>query len=232
MDIGILMLIVLTITCALSCLALVGAEIKHDDKVRAISKFFASGSFVMIGLEALHTSPAFESFALWILIGLVLGAIGDIALLGRSNAAFLGGLVAFLGGHIAYVVAATRALAIEAWWSAAGIFAVVPIIAGAVALFVWLWPRLSTQHRPMRIPVIVYVAAIVTMVIAAIAVARGHALPDPQRYLFVIGAVLFFVSDLAVARDKFVSKTVTNRMWGLPTYFTAQLLIAWTLIGL
>jgi uncharacterized membrane protein YhhN len=70
------------------------------------------------------------------------------------------------------------------------------------------------------------------MVVAAIAVARGHALPEPQRCLFLIGAALFFVSDLAVARDKFVDRTVVNRMWGLPTYFAGQLLIAWTLIGL
>jgi uncharacterized membrane protein YhhN len=226
------MLVALTIICAVSCLVLVGAEIKHNDKVRAISKFLGSGSFVMIGLEALHASAAHESFARWILIGLVLGAIGDIALLGRSNAAFLGGLVAFLGGHLAYVVAATRAIAIDSWFGAAGIYAAIPIVAGGVALFAWLWPHLAGEHKPMRVPVIAYVVTIVTMVLAAIAVARGHALPEPQRCLFVAGAALFFVSDLAVARDKFVAKSVVNRIWGLPLYFGGQLLIAWTLIGL
>ncbi|MGE0402609.1 MAG: lysoplasmalogenase family protein [Kofleriaceae bacterium] len=226
------MLIILTVICAASCLALVGAEVKGNDIVRAIAKLMASGAFVMIGLEALHASSAHESFAMWILIGLVLGAVGDILLLGRSNAAFLAGLVAFLGGHVAYIVAATRALSVDTWLSAAGVFAALPIVAGGVALFAWLWPHLSTKHRPMRAPVIVYVIAIVMMVVAAIAVARAGALPEPQRCTFVIGAALFFVSDLAVARDKFVSKTVTNRMWGLPTYFAGQLLIAWTLIGL
>ncbi len=232
MDAGALMHALLTAICAVSCLTLVGAEIKRNDKVRAIAKVMASGAFVMLGLEALHASAAHQSFATWILIGLVLGAVGDIVLLGRSNAAFLGGLVAFLGGHVAYIVAATRALAIDAWFGAAGIYAALPIVAGGVALFAWLWPRLSTDHRAMRGPVIVYVIAIVVMVVAAIAVARAHALPDPQRCLFVVGAALFFVSDLAVARDKFVAKTVVNRMWGLPTYFAGQLLIAWTLIGL
>lgn len=226
------MLIMLTAICAVSCLVLVGAEIKRNDLVRGVSKFMAAGAFVMIGLEAFGASARYESFALWIFIGLVLGAIGDLALLGRSNAAFLGGLVAFLGGHIAYVVAATRALSIDAWPEAAGIFSAIPIAAGGIALFAWLWPRLSTEHRPMRVPVIIYVLAIVTMVVAAIAVARGHALPDPQRFTFVVGACLFFVSDLAVARDKFVERNVVNRMWGLPTYFAGQLLIAWTLIGL
>lgn len=226
------MLIILTVICACSTLALVGSEIKGNDKLRAISKVMASGSFVMLGLEAFKVTAAYESFALWIFIGLVLGALGDILLLGRSSTAFLAGLVAFLAGHVAYIVAATRVLAVDAWFGAAGVFAAIPILAGGVALFAWLWPHLSTKHQPMRIPVVVYVIAIVAMVVAAIAVARGHALPEPQRCLFVIGASLFFVSDLAVARDKFVAKTVVNRMWGLPTYFAGQLLIAWTLIGL
>lgn len=226
------MLVMLTAICAVSCLVLVGAEIRRNDLVRGVSKFMAAAAFVMIGLEAFDASAAHAAFATWIFIGLVLGAIGDLALLGRSNAAFLGGLVAFLGGHLAYVVAATRALPIDAWPSSAGIFSAIPIAAGAIALFGWLWPRLSTEHRPMRVPVIVYVVAIVTMVVAALAVARGHALPDPQRYTFVVGASLFFISDLAVARDKFVERSVVNRMWGLPTYFAGQLLIAWTLIGL
>jgi uncharacterized membrane protein YhhN len=234
------MLIILTVICAVSCLVLVAAEIKGAtaedrriiDKIRVVSKSMASLAFVMIGLEALHASVAHASFARWILIGLVLGAIGDVVLLGRSNAAFLGGLVAFLGGHIGYVVAATRALAIDTWLGAAGIYAAIPIVAGGVALFVWLWPHLSRAHRPMRAPVIVYVTAIITMVVAAIAVARAHALPEPQRCLFVVGAALFFVSDLAVARDKFVAKGAVNRIWGLPLYYAGQLLIAWTLIGL
>ncbi len=226
------MLIMLTVICAVSTLALVGAEVAGNDKIRAISKFMASASFVMIGLEALKVSAAYESFATWILIGLVLGAVGDILLLGRSSRAFLAGLVAFLGGHVAYIVAASRALSVDAWLGAAGIFAAIPLVAGGVALVGWLWPQLATKHQQMRIPVVVYVIAIVAMVVAAIAVARGHALPEPQRCLFVIGAALFFVSDLAVARDKFVKRTVVNRMWGLPTYFAGQLLIAWTLIGL
>lgn len=226
------MLWILTAICAVSCLALVGGEVTRNTRLRVVAKLMASLAFVMLGLEALGASSAHAPFATWILIGLVLGAIGDAALLGRSNAAFLGGLVAFLGGHLAYVVAATRALPIDAWPTAAGVWGALPIAAGAAALFAWLWPRLRGEHAPMRVPVIAYVLTIVAMVVAAIAVARGHALPAPQRWLFLTGAVLFFISDLAVARDKFVVKSVVNRIWGLPVYYGGQLLIAWALIGL
>ena len=67
---------------------------------------------------------------------------------------------------------------------------------------------------------IAYVVAITAMVIGAIA------LGNPR---FLAGAALFFASDLAVARDKFVAPGFTNRAWGLPAYYAGQLLIAWSL---
>ena len=36
----------------------------------------------------------------------------------------------------------------------------------------------------------------------------------------------FFVSDLAVAREQFVSEGFVNKTWGLPLYYAAQLLFA------
>ena len=55
---------------------------------------------------------------------------------------------------------------------------------------------------------------------------------DPHRYFFLAGARLFFVSDLTVARDRFVARASANKAWGLPAYFSGQLLIAWSLLGL
>ena len=42
----------------------------------------------------------------------------------------------------------------------------------------------------------------------------------------VAGAVLFAVSDISVARDQFVRPAFINRLWGLPLYYAAQLLLA------
>jgi uncharacterized membrane protein YhhN len=42
----------------------------------------------------------------------------------------------------------------------------------------------------------------------------------------LIGAVMFAVSDIFVARDRFVSPSVANRLWGLPLYYAAQLIFA------
>lgn len=222
------MQLALTLVCLMGCGALVYAEHQGHNRLRIAAKLIASLAFVMLGLEALEirASPEAE-FALAILAGLVLGAIGDAALLGRGKQWFTAGLVAFLLGHIAYVIAVSFFKSPETWLSLAGPVAALPVIVGGAAL-VRLWPTLGS----MKIPVILYVLNIVTMVIAAIAVARGTTMSEPHRYLFLAGAVLFFVSDLAVARDRFIARTFANKAWGLPAYYTGQLLIAWSLIGL
>jgi len=40
------------------------------------------------------------------------------------------------------------------------------------------------------------------------------------------GAVLFALSDLAVAQDRFVARSFASTLWGLPAYYAAQLLLA------
>jgi uncharacterized membrane protein YhhN len=75
----------------------------------------------------------------------------------------------------------------------------------------------------MRVPVVFYVVVLCTMVVAALSL--------PGRvgggWTFAIGASLFAVSDLAVARERFVADTFTNKAWGLPTYYAGQLCVAW-----
>lgn len=216
------MKLVATIVSAIACLVLVYAEYRQARTLRIVSKSVASAAFVTLGILAVHGSGSYQRH---ILLGLVLGAIGDVALLGKSNRAFMAGLVAFLLGHLAYVVACIHTTDPHRVFNYAGFYALAPVIVGLAAL-AWLWPRLGS----MRIPVIVYVLVIISMVIAAIAVFRSDELTPPSRLRLVIGAVLFFISDLAVARDKFVEKGFSNRAWGLPTYYAGQLFIAWSLI--
>jgi len=220
---------VATRICALACALLVVAEWRELSRLRIASKLVASAAFVAIGFQAaqLGHDPAGVAYGQWLLIGLVLGAVGDAALLGRGSRAFLAGLGAFLLGHLAYVAATIGLVPIGAWPTTTGIGVLIPVIAGGTALAL-LWPRLGS----MRMPVIAYVIAIVAMVVGAIAVARAHALPETQRMRLVIGASLFFVSDLAVARDRFVARTFANKLWGLPAYYAGQLFIAWSLVGL
>ena len=102
-------------------------------------------------------------------------------------------------------------------WTPSSVFdRLLPFLLLTATITLILGPRLGA----MRLPVIVYVLTIVTMVVGALEV---------MHPVLTTGAVLFFASDLAVARDKFVEPGFANRSWGLPCYYAGQLLIAWSL---
>lgn len=139
-----------------------------------------------------------------VLAGLLLGALGDVALMFERW--FLGGLVLFAAGHIAYVVAfADRAAPTV---PAYAIALVTAIAAGA-----WLLPRID-----MRIAVGSYIVVISVML------ATG--LGAGQSGFVRVGAGMFAISDLLVARERFIESDPRNAMWGLPLYYSAQILIA------
>jgi uncharacterized membrane protein YhhN len=83
--------------------------------------------------------------------------------------------------------------------------------------------RWLTPHVPggMRAAVRAHVVVICTMVACAVGTyvrAGGAGL--------LAGALMFFVSDLAVARERFVDHEFVNKTWGLPLYYGGQLLLA------
>ena len=63
-------------------------------------------------------------------------------------------------------------------------------------------------------------------VLSAMLVAgAGASAADPRIFA---GALLFYLSDLSVARDRFVAPGFANGLVGLPLYYAAQLVLAST----
>lgn len=181
-----------------------------------IWKPLASAAFVAFAwkLGALETR-----YGQWIFLGLILSWIGDVLLIPESKKAFLGGLVSFLLAHVAYAGAFLGRGQEASWGSLAACVAIL----GAIVVARWLLPHVKRADPKMIGPVLVYMAAISVMVtLAAGAAARAR---DPMIFL---GAAMFYVSDLSVARDKFVAPGLVNRLWGLPLYYAAQFVLAWT----
>jgi len=63
------------------------------------------------------------------------------------------------------------------------------------------------------------------MVWGGVSVSWAGALP----WTAATGAILFYLSDLAVARHRFVHESFVNRVIGLPTYYLGQFLLALTI---
>ena len=155
----------------------------------------------------------------WIVIGLVCSLAGDVALLWPVQG-FLVGLVAFLLGHVSYLVALTRRVRFLASPPAFGVWAIV-----AASVLAGLWAGVPTD---LRVPVLVYVCALGAMAAQATSVwlaRRGH--PDAARWrLVAIGGALFVLSDAILATDKFVGGIPMPTLWNLSIYWLAQWFIA------
>lgn len=179
-----------------------------------VAKPLAAAGFV----AAAWSQGALASpYGTWILVGLVLSAAGDVLLIPKeSPRAFLAGLGAFLLGHLAYTIA----FAVRGLDPTTVAVALAAVLALSLVALRWLLPHVGAA---MRRPVLAYGAVISVMLVCA-AGTVGHAgLPA-----IFVGALAFYASDLAVARQRFVAKSFTNKAWGLPLYFGAQLVLAWT----
>ncbi len=202
-----------TILCAVFVGLHVASEHQGQKILGAISKILASASFLAI---AWFVSAGATLYAKIVLGALAFCAIGDVLLLSRATPAFLGGLVSFLVGHVA-LAAAFVTLGLGKGWLPAALF-VLAVIGGRVIY--WLMPHVE---KPMKLPVLAYCAAISAMV----ALAFG-AFGKGASWLIPAGAVLFYLSDLSVARDRFVKSGFVNRLWGLPVYYASTVLLAWS----
>lgn len=179
-----------------------------------VAKPLAAAGFVAAAwAQGALASP----YGTWILVGLVLSAVGDVLLIPKeSPRAFLAGLAAFLLGHVAYSVA----FAVRGLDAVTAVVALLAVLALALAALRWLLPHVAPEMRP---PVLAYLAVISGMLVCA-AGTVGHA----GRPAIFAGAFAFYLSDLAVARQRFVARSFWNQAWGLPLYFGAQLALAWT----
>ncbi|MDX1650140.1 MAG: lysoplasmalogenase [Myxococcota bacterium] len=202
----------LVLATAAAVAALLGFTWAGRPRAAGAAKLLASTGFLAFAwlLGAAHTP-----YGVAVLVALGLSWIGDAALIPtRSRGAFLLGLGAFLLGHVAYVAAFGLRP-----WAVSWLLAALPVL-GAAAVLAWRWLSPHVEGG-MRGPVAAYVGVISVMAVTALAATGGSG--DVR---IAAGALAFYVSDLAVARERFVASSPWNRTWGLPLYYGGQLLLA------
>ena len=205
---------------AILLLVLLVYEKREEEKPRLIAKTILSCLFVFVAILQPATVPAYGKF---ILIGLIFCLAGDVCLALPGDKIFRAGLVAFLVGHIFYVISFSYLVSVSNWFiPGAVLFWVLSLL-----VFLWLRPHL----KAMLIPVVVYILVITVMASGAWAVFDGSASPFWGRTFIFAGAFLFYVSDVFVARNQFVHREFLNRLIGLPLYYLGQFLLAFS-IGL
>ncbi|HOD36515.1 MAG TPA: lysoplasmalogenase [Syntrophales bacterium] len=183
-----------------------------------LTKPVLSALFVMTALVGPHTSSTYFFF---VLSGLLFCVAGDVFLIFHaSRKHFLAGLISFLAGHVLYSVAFFS-------MASPGTIALVAATTGlAVGVFVFTW--LKPHLGGMLGPVVVYMIAVTVMVVGAASLMENDRMRFAGRALAFCGAVLFYISDIFVARHRFVKKEYANRLAGLPLYYAGQFMIAWS----
>lgn len=197
---------------ALAVVALLAAEKTGRREGVWVAKPLAACGYIAVALSlgALDTR-----YGQWVLAALVLSWFGDVFLIPRSSKRlFRAGVLSFLLGHVAFAVAFAQ----QGIEKRAALVAAVIVVGVAIIVLRWLRPHVEGE---MRTPVQAYVVVISTMLILATGCAFEHGRPD-----VFVGALLFYLSDLSVARDRFVAPGFINGAWGLPCYFAGQLVLA------
>ena len=143
---------------------------------------------------------------------LALGGVGDVALLGRGETAFTAGLVSFLAGHVAWIIA-LRQRPGGGYLRARPALAA-PHVATFGAMNAYLWRRTGQD----RIPVLIYSAALLAMSLTAL---------DTGSPRTAAGGALFLASDTLLALERFGDlRLPAHEGLVMATYASAQALLA------
>lgn len=200
---------------------------EHEKKYvpAVILKGAASLCFVILGLIGWRI-PGQPHFGMMVIIGLALGCIADVLLNLRfvfeknGSKIFLVGILVFLAGHVMYLVALIPQC--KYLW--------ICVLVGLVATFFilkWIFSKISAK-KAFKIFGIFYIGAIVLMTCVALGVVISN--PCARTVVFLIGAILFLISDIVLILNTFGSETKFSlRITNLSLYYLGQILIALTL---
>lgn len=166
-------------------------------------------------LLALVLSTKRSTYKKWLLLGLFFCMLGDAAI----GFYFLAGLVLFLIGHIFYIIAFSK---IRMKKPPTFIIALL-LLYGAAMLTLFITTVVSSNDYLLAIAVTCYIAAILTMGLAAFA--------TPIRALH-IGALFFIVSDSVLAFNLFIIDVPFEHEIVMLTYYIAQLSFTYSIFTL
>jgi len=147
----------------------------------------------------------------WLLAGLLLGLVGDIVLCIH----FVGGMGAFLLGHICYIIAYCKFANFQLW--SIGLFIVLLLL--SLVFFHSLIPKMGKN----KIPFLIYGTVILVMVSIALLLPFSI---GSLGILPAVGAFLFVLSDLLLARNILVKVTALSDAVSLYCYYAGQFILA------
>lgn len=163
--------------------------------------------------------PRRGRYQMAVALGLLLCALGDI-LLEASDATFLFGLIAFLLGHVAYIVAFTR--------DSRRFFPLGAALAFGYGVLIYAYLTTAGDLGAMAIPVLVYMVVICAMLWRAAARVGVAQIVHASALAGLAGALFFTASDTVLSLRMFDTPINLGGVVVMLTYWIGQTLIAFS----
>ena len=188
---------------------------KREPTVERIAKPAAMA--MLVGVAAV-AGDASGDIRMWLVVGALFGLVGDVALLGEGETAFMAGLGAFALGHLAYVVAALL-VGFDVVWSVPGVIFMMALLGYRFAAHTV--PGARREGGPVLAGAVVFYAVVISaMVVTSWATAV---------WLAAAGAMLFAISDWVLGYQRFVRPLPGRGLSVIVPYHLGQALL---IIGL
>ena len=186
-------------------------------------QFIAKPAVMVTLFIYLWMSTGLQGATLWFGLGMLLSLTGDVLLLWIERF-FIYGLAAFLLAHVSYLVGFNLPVSPVSLWGL--LLAVIVGLGGARVMRRILSSIVEKGQALMKIPVAVYGAVISLMLLSAMLKLTDPAWGADASALVALGAFLFFLSDIVLAWNKFVSPIQNGRMLNIGMYHIGQILLA------
>ena len=198
-----------------------GLEVLALRKDLARLEYIAKPAVMICLFLWLFTSTGLQGNLLWFGMGILLSLAGDLLLMAPLDRFFIAGLVAFLFTHICYLIGFQEQLLNLTGWSVILLFF---ILLNGIRLI----RRIVTAMRASGQDALVYPVIVYGLVISLVLYTAMSTIFDPAwktgaAFFASIGAFLFYLSDLILAWNKFVSPIQNSRILNMLAYHLGQI---------
>jgi len=169
----------------------------------------------------LYLSTGLKGNLLWFGVGILLSLAGDVLLMISLNRMFLFGLAAFLLAHLSYIAGFK-----DQFTSVSGSsFLLIVILAVSVRRVIRriVGAMRAKGENRLVVPVIVYSLVISVMLFAAMSTIFDPAWKTSATLFVSLGAFLFYISDMILAWNKFVTPITNGRIFSIAAYHLGQI---------
>ena len=197
-------------------------EFKENTKIIYISKPTLMPLLILFYIFGVSETSSIDRVNWLIVVALIGGMGGDIFLMLKDEDKwFLPGMGSFLLNQIFYIISFFLSITDYTAFNLWGLFLIIP----ALLILTFTVPRFIGKTESMKIPVLIYMAAILLMHIAALLrIADARLLGLPFVLIF-IGSLSFIFSDASIAVNKWAGEFKNARVIIITTYIIAQFYI-------